>query len=179
MHMPPLLRSNARSLATDVTDRRDRRVDESSSTACLLLSYEHQTHPDPGGFSVPREHIGRLPSASLPLLPPNRWARLTSRSGAPEVEQRRRSGRESRARKREALEFLSRRRRTLKNSNPRGFRETSIQESDANFLESRHLGKSKSWLESPGMRTPAATPNRQFPYIVGCIFACIFSCIVT
>lgn len=66
MQMPPLLRSNARSLATDVTDRRDRRVDESSSTACLLLSYEHQTHPDPGGFSVPREHIGRLP-----LLPPS------------------------------------------------------------------------------------------------------------
>lgn len=86
--MPPLLRSNARSLATDVTDRRDRRVDESSSTACLLLSYEHQTHPDPGGFSVPREHIGRLPSASLPLFPPNRWARLTSKPGAPEVEQR-------------------------------------------------------------------------------------------
>lgn len=64
--MPPLLRSNARSLATDVTNRRDRRVDESSSTACLLLLYEHQTHPDPGGFSVPREHIGRLP-----LLPPS------------------------------------------------------------------------------------------------------------
>lgn len=177
--MPPLLRSNARSLATDATDQRDRRVDESSSTACLLLSYEHQTHPDPGGFSVPREHIGRLPSASLPLLPPNRWARLTSKPGAPEVEQRRRSGRESRARKREALEFLSRRRRTLKNSNPRGFSRNFIQESDANFLESRHLGKSKSWLENPGMRTPAATLDRQFPYIAGCIFTCIFSCIVT
>ena len=151
MHMPPLLRSNARSLATDVTDRRDRRVDESSSTACLLLSYEHQTHPDPGGFFVPREHIGRLPSASLPLLPPNRWARLTSKLGAPEVEQRRRSGRESRARKREALEFLSRRRRTLKNSNPRGFsrklREENQKPRSRNLgkLESRKVGMLANW----------------------------------
>ena len=51
--MPPLLRSNARSLATDrPTDATDR-VDIIVIIACLLLSQEHQTHPDPGGFSVP------------------------------------------------------------------------------------------------------------------------------
>lgn len=152
--MPPLLRSNARSLATDVTDRRDRRVDESSSTACLLLSYEHQTHPDPGGFSVPREHIGRLPSASLPLLPPNRWARLTSKPGAPEVEQRRRSGRESRARKREALEFLSRRRRT---------RRTAILEDFRENLEkprSRQVGILESWKVEKLARKPWDNSSR-------------------
>lgn len=154
--MPPLLRSNARSLATDVTDRRDRRVDESSSTACLLLSYEHQTHPDPGGFSVPREHIGRLPSASLPLLPPNRWARLTSKPGAPEVEQRRRSGRESRARKREALEFLSRRRRT---------RRTAILEDFRENLEkprSRQVGILESWKVEKLARKPWDNSSRSY-----------------
>lgn len=161
MHMPPLLRSNARSLATDATDRRDRRVDESSSTACLLLSYEHQTHPDPGGFSVPREHIGRLPSASLPLLPPNRWARLTSKPGAPEVEQRRRSGRESRARKREALEFLSRRRRTLKNSNPRGFSRKLREENQK--PRSRNLGKLESWKVEKLARKPWDNSSRSHP----------------
>jgi len=50
--MPPLLRSNARSLATDrptdATDRVDIIV-----IACLLLSQEHQTHPGKGGFFVP------------------------------------------------------------------------------------------------------------------------------
>ena len=39
--MPPLLRSNARSLATDATDRPTDRVDIIVIIACLLLSHEH------------------------------------------------------------------------------------------------------------------------------------------
>lgn len=72
MQMPPLLRSNARSLATDrLTDATDR-VDIIVIIACLLLSQEHQTHPGKGGFFRSLRAHRQAPSPPSLCSLPNR-----------------------------------------------------------------------------------------------------------
>lgn len=101
------------------------RCHHQSSITCLPALRENLDPPAPGGFFVSESAKGRAPSlCSLCSLridgggsPPQ--------PGAPEVEQRGQRGTgESRARASEAREFLSRRRRILKNRDTRDSRES-------------------------------------------------------
>lgn len=95
-------------------------------------------------------------------------ARLTSPAWSPWRLSRgaKREG-DSRAREREAVEFLSRRRRVLKNSNPRGFAK----------IQRRIRG------ELGGIRTPArpsaATSKTSIFHAGPCIFGCISRCFLS
>ena len=165
--MPPLRGSNAPRLC----DRPMRpmrptgRCHHQSSITCLLLLTRTLDPPAPGGFFVPlRSTQGRAPSlcslcslridgaAHLSSLEPWRLSRGAKREG------------DSRAREREAVEFLSRRRRVLKNSNPRGFAK----------IQRRIRG------ELGGIRTPArpsaATSKTSIFHTGPCIFGCISRC---
>lgn len=164
--MPPLRRSNALRLCDRRTDATDRpgRCHRHQSPAYLLL--ENRPTPRRVGFLLSRSTRGRAPS--VPLLPPSQidggGSPLSPEPGR--VEQRGQRG-NSRARASEAREFRSRRRLQ------------SHRENSKTRIRSQEVGKSKSWLENPGMRTPAATHFHGLACISECIFACIFPCIVT
>ncbi len=111
--MPPLRGSNAPRLCDRPTDRPTDRVDVIIINHLPNALRENQTHPGTGGFFRSlRAHKGRAPSP--PSLAPSQidGAAACLRAWSPwEVERGRKRGKgDSRARGREALEFLSRRR---------------------------------------------------------------------
>lgn len=139
-----------------------------SSITCLPALRENQTHPHRVGFSFLRALRAGLPPSAPSAPSESMGGGSPLQPEASEVEQRGQRGKgDSRARGREALEFLSRAAGSRTTEKTQGFAKNQ-----------RRFRGGLGEMTTPA-RPSAATLLSLSTCIFGCIFACISRCIVS